>query len=166
MAFIITTPRAGVQQITDLSTTKTVPLGTIVQATDPTLGTGEFIYLDGVSSTIVGSIVRYDDSFQSALASTAVDVSEPCAIAMAICTASYYGWYQISGLAVAKKASATTFADGAGMGAASGLAIAIVTNVQMNGIVCRSVTTTTGAAANYVSVTISRPTGPGNAVAA
>lgn len=167
MAFVITSPaRVGWQPITTLSTVKNHALGTIVQAEDPTLGNGEFIYLDGVSGTIVGSIVRYDDNFQTALASTAVDVSEPVAIAMAICTASYYGWYQIAGLAVAKKASATTFADGAGMGAASGLAIAIVTNVQMNGIVCRSATTTTGSAANYVSVAISRPTGPGNAVAA
>lgn len=166
MAFVIDDQKVGWQQIADISTTKNHPLGSIVRATDPTLGQGEFIYLDGVSSTVLGSIVRYDDAFQTALASTAVDVSEPNAVAMAACTASYYGWYQISGLAVAKKASATTFADGVNLAAGSGLAIAVVTNVQIQGAVVRTVTTSSGAAANYVAIAINRPCGPANAVAA
>lgn len=156
----------GAQGITSLDTTKRHPLGTIVRASDPTLGGGEFIYLDGVGSTIVGSIVRYDDNFQTALASTAVDVSEPIGIAMAACTASYYGWYQISGLAVAAKASATTFADGVALGSTSGLAVAAVTNVQMVGAIVRTVTTSTGSGATTVAIAINRPTGPGNGVAA
>ncbi len=166
MAFVIRDNMVGWQPIATLSTVKNHPLGTIVTAVDPTLGEGEFIYLDGVSSTVLGSIVRYDDGFQTALAGTAVDVGEPNAVAMAACTASYYGWYQIAGLAVAKKASATTFADGAPLAASSGLAIAAVTNVQMINAVVRTVTTTTGAAANYVAIAINRPGGPGNGVAA
>ena len=114
MAWTITTARAGLQPITTLSTTKQHALGTIVQAEDPTLGNGEFIYLLGVSWTILGSIVRYDDGFQTALDGTATADASACCDCDGACTASYYGWYQIAGLAVAKKASATTFADGAG----------------------------------------------------
>jgi hypothetical protein len=79
---------------------------------------------------------------------------------------SQYGWYQIAGLAVAKKASASTMADGAGIGAASGLAIAVSTNVQIQSCVVRTVTTSSGAAADYVAIAINRPHDIATAVAA
>lgn len=154
------------QKIEDASTTQKYPLGTIVRASNSTLGTGEFIYLKGVASTLLGWIVRYDDTFQTAADTSALTDSLPLAIAMAATTASYYGWYQISGMAVAKKASATTFADGAGLAAGSGLAIAVSTNVQIQGAVVRTATTTSGAAANYVSIAINRPHDIATAVAA
>ena len=166
MAFVISNQLIGTQPIAALSTVKNHPLGTIVNAVDPTLGAGEFIYLDGVSSTIAGSIVRYDDGFQTALATSALTDSLPLAIAMSACTGSYYGWYQISGLAVAAKASATTMADGAGLAAASGLAIAVSTNVQIQGAVVRTVTTSSGTGATTVALTINRPHDIATAVAA
>ena len=55
MAFRITSNVVGSQPIADTSTTKNHPLGTIVTAVDPTLGGGEFIYLKGVASTVVGT---------------------------------------------------------------------------------------------------------------
>jgi hypothetical protein len=166
MAFTVAENMLLGQQIADISTTKKHALGTIVRAKDPDLGVGEFIYLDGVASTVLGSIVRYDDTFQTALNTSALTDSLPLAVAMAACTASYYGWYQISGMAVAKKASATTFADGAGLGSASGLAIAVSTNVQIQGAVVRTVTTSSGSAANYVAIAINRPHDIATAVAA
>lgn len=166
MAFVPTESRVIPQAIADISTTAKLPLGTIVRAEDPTLGAGEFIYLEGVASTALGHIVRYDDGFQTALNTSALTDSLPLAVAMAACTASYYGWYQISGLAVAKKASATTFADGAGINSASGLAIAVSTNVQIQGAVCRTATTTTGTAAQTVAIAINRPHDIATAVAA
>ncbi len=166
MAFVITDGKIGAQQIGAISTVKNHPLGTVVSAADPTLGSGEFIYLDGVSSTIVGSIVRYDDNFQTALATSALTDALPLAVAMTACTSSYYGWYQISGLAVAAKASASTMADGAGLAAASGLAIAVSTNVQIQGAVVRTVTTSSGAGATTVAITINRPHDIATAVAA
>lgn len=166
MTFRITNGIAGAQPIADVSTTKNHPLGKIVTAVDPTLGEGEFIYLKGVGSTATGYIVRYDDGFQTALNTSALTDSLPLAIAMGACTASYYGWYQISGLAVAAKASATTFADGAGLGAASGLAIAVSTNVQIQGAVVRTVTTSSGSGAGTVAITINRPHDIATAVAA
>lgn len=155
------------QQITDLSTTKKTALGTIVQCKDPDLGSAEFIYLRGVASTArAGYIVRYDDGFQTALNTSALTDALPLAVSMAACTASYYGWYQISGLAVAAKASATTFADGAGLGAGSGLAIAVSTNVQIQGAVVRTVTTSSGAGSTTVAIAINRPHDIATAVAA
>ena len=158
MAFQIVEPVIGAQLIADTSTTKHHPLGTIVKARDTTLGEGEFIYLLGVTGTIIGSIVNFDNAFQSALDTGAVTgPTTSVAIAMSANVGSAYGWYQIAGMAVAKKASATTFADGAGLGSASGLAVAVATGTQLQAAVVRTATTTTGAAANYVAIAINRP---------
>ena len=55
MAYNITTALAGFQGIELTDTTQNHALGTIVTAVDPTYGAGEFIYLKGVASTVVGS---------------------------------------------------------------------------------------------------------------
>jgi hypothetical protein len=62
MAYTVTTDMIGHQAINVNSTTKNHPLGTIVRASDPTYGEGEFIYLLGVASTAIGSVVTYDAS--------------------------------------------------------------------------------------------------------
>lgn len=101
MSFTIVEQRIGFPQITDHDTTQKVALGRIVQASDPTYGTGEFIYLKGVASTAVGSWVTYNlDDFSTAL--LAANAIGPVAVAMSACVASEYGWYQISGKAVGK----------------------------------------------------------------
>lgn len=128
------------QAIADTSATQKLPLGRIITAEDPTYGVGEFIYLLGVGSTVVGSIVNYDDSFQTALDSSAVaGPSRPLAIAMSANVASQYGWYQISGMAVATKSNAVSFADGAGLGAGSGLAVAVATGTVIQGAIVAAV---------------------------
>lgn len=98
----------GAQPIATTDTTQRHPLGTIVQATDTAstaYGAGEFIYLKGVASTVVGSWVTYnaDDNSTALLAANAIG---PVAVAMSINVASSYGWYQISGKAVGKAAAA------------------------------------------------------------
>jgi hypothetical protein len=162
MAFHITDGKIGTQAIADTSTTKRHPLGTIVRAVDPTYGEGEFIYLLGVASTIVGSIVNYDDAFQTALDTSATaGPSRPLAIAMSANVASQYGWYQISGLALAAKATSTSFADGAGLGAASGLAVAAATGtVIQSAIVYAIASALSGTAPDLVEVAINRPHDP------
>lgn len=108
MAFHITETFPYSQAIADTSTSVEVPKGTIVRALDPTYLAGEFIYLTGVASTVVGSIVVYSpDDFTTAL-STANAIG-PVAVAMSINVASQYGWYQIGGKAVGKVLSG--FAD-------------------------------------------------------
>jgi hypothetical protein len=159
MAFVITTPLVGMQPIADTDTVQNHPLGTIVTAVDPTLGGGEFIYLKGVGSTVVGSIVNYDDQYQTALDTVATaGPSRPLAVAMSANVASQYGWYQIAGLAVATKADTVSFADGAGLGSASGLAVAVATGSVIQGAVVRTVAS---AKTNVttVAIAINRPHG-------
>ena len=160
MAFFVTSPVLGSQKIATNSTVKLHPLGTIVKAVDATLGEGEFIYLKGVSSTVVGSIVNYDDNFQTALDTSATaGPSRPLAVAMSACVGSEYGWYQISGLAVAVKANSVSFADGAGLGAGSGLAVAVATGSVIQSAVVRTVASAKSDVTS-VKIAINRPHDP------
>lgn len=78
---------------------KAPSVGTIAQFTDPTYGTGEFIWLNGVASTVAGDLVIYDQ--KAGTTTRAVAGSRgPAAVAMAACVANLQGWYQIGGSAV------------------------------------------------------------------
>lgn len=96
MAYTITNQgMIGSQPIATVSTVKNHPLGTIVQASDPTYGNAEFIYLTGVVGTVAGSWVTYDiNGVSTLLAASAVG---PVGIAMGANVASSYGWYMIHG---------------------------------------------------------------------
>lgn len=101
MAYVITQNRLGQSLIVSVDTVAMVPVGTIVTATDPTYGAGEFVYLKGVASTALGSWVTYnmDDGTTTLLAANAIG---QVAVAMGATVASTWGWYQISGKAVGK----------------------------------------------------------------
>lgn len=106
MTWRITDTTIGYQRIADTSTTQNHQTGIIVQAADPTLGVGEFIYLKGVANTVVGSIVSYVASTGvTALTSTSgvVNGGAPLGVAMSANVASQWGWYQIAGDATIKK---------------------------------------------------------------
>lgn len=104
MAYSINSVNLGWQPIADTSTTKQHPLGTIVEAVDPTYGEGEFIYLKGVASTAVGDLVVYDQ-YATTTTRTVAGSRGPCAVAMSANVANQYGWYQVSGAAVVKAAT-------------------------------------------------------------
>lgn len=96
------------QAIADTLTSKKMQLGTRMKAQDPTYGPGEFIYLKGVASTAIGSVVLFNlDDWSTSLA-TANDKG-PIAVAMSANVADQYGWYQIYGKGVAKVLA--SFAD-------------------------------------------------------
>ncbi len=101
MAYVQDSTLIGMQPIAVTSTTQNHPLGTRVKAHDSTYGAGEFIYLQGVASTAVGSWVTYnqDDNSTTLLVANAIG---PVAVAMSANVASSYGWYQIFGKAVGK----------------------------------------------------------------
>ena len=104
MAYAVTNHIIGSQPIANTETTAAHPLGTIVGAKDPTFGHGEFIYLLGVASTVVGSLVTYNaTTYQTALSPNTANFQAPVAVAMSANVASQYGWYQITGNAVTKK---------------------------------------------------------------
>lgn len=96
--------RLGVQPIGDINTVAQHTPGTIVRAQDPTYGTGEFVYLKGVASTVLGNLVIWDPvANTTTLSPSTANLARPVAVAMAACTASYFGWYQFEGAAVIKK---------------------------------------------------------------
>jgi len=96
----------GGQAIATTSTEQKHPLGTITKGVDPTLGEGEFIYLLGVASTVVGLAVSWNaTTYQTTLLPSTANLSTPVAWAMSINVASSYGWYQIGGLVKALKSA-------------------------------------------------------------
>ncbi len=103
MAYSVHRP-AGAQPIENTETAAKHVLGALANATDPTYGEGEFIYLLGVASTVIGNVVDYSTTtYQTALSANTANQSNPVAVAMSANVAAQYGWYQVSGLAVIKK---------------------------------------------------------------
>jgi len=164
MTYRVTDTVAGTQAIAETSATQKHRVGTIVRAYDPTYGEGEFIYLVGVASTLVGTVVTWHDADttlgQTAFSTTAVDSGEPIAVSMSANTAGRYGWYQISGIAVVGKANTLSLAPGVDLAIASGLAIAAATTNRVNGL-NTAITASASTLVITVPCLIERPTGPG-----
>lgn len=159
MAYRITNQVVGSQAIADTSTTQQHPLGTIVKAVDPTYGEGEFIYLLGIASTAVGSVVTYNTSgYATALAAVGSNKAQPIAIAMSANVASQYGWYQISGIAVVKKTCTVSLAANAAVGVlTAGLIAGTGSGKEVQGALVAAVASAT-AGRTTVQVVIARPT--------
>lgn len=100
------------QPINENSATLNGQLGRVVTCRDMAstdYGIAEFIYLKGLNSTAVGSVVTFtSSSWATALA--VANAKGQIGFAMAATVTGEYGWYQISGKAVAKVA--TGFASG------------------------------------------------------
>ena len=103
MAYTIQTALVGAQGIAQTDTTSNHPLGARIFANDTTYGGAEFVYLKGVASTVVGSVVIYDQYAGTSTLATAGSRG-PVAVAMSANVANQYGWYQVSGSAVVKAA--------------------------------------------------------------
>lgn len=101
MAYVINENRLGQTLIGSIDAKAAVPIGTIVTASDPVYGFGEFIYLTGVASTVLGSwvTINMDDGSTTLLAANAIG---PVGVAMAPTVANTYGWYQITGKAIGR----------------------------------------------------------------
>lgn len=160
MAYAHVSPNMlGAQLISATSTTQQHPLGTIVRGLDPTYGEGEFIYLKGVASTVVGSIVNYrGTTYQTALGYVGENRAAPMAVAMSANVANQYGWYQISGIAVAAKACTVSFAAGAAVavGSSSGLGVATLSGQELLGAIVSAVASAT-AGRTSVQLMVNRP---------
>jgi hypothetical protein len=108
--WVINESRIIPQNIDETLTTQMLPLGTIVRARDTNTtnnqGEGEFIYLKGVVSTVVGSMVDYDKIANTTTLSPATLGTGPVAVAMSANVASQFGWYQIEGVAAVKAPNA------------------------------------------------------------
>ena len=162
MAYAPQEPFVVEQAIATNSSTQKHQLGMIVRAYDSTYGAGEFIYLKGVASTVVGSIVEYNTSYQTGLSTTATGslaTPHPLAVAMSACVANEYGWYQISGEAVIAKSSAQSFAVDIGLEASAGYAVLLATGAIINGAIVTTVASATSGGTS-VRVMLNRPHEP------
>lgn len=106
MAYTIQDPMLGLQPIAVTDTVQRHALGKLVRASDPVYGDGEFIYLKGIGSTVVGSMVDYDEYLGTTALSPATGGVGSVAVAMSANIANQYGWYQVSGSAVVKAPNA------------------------------------------------------------
>lgn len=155
--YITRNPIAGSQQIADTLTVQKHPLGMMVDADDPVYGGGEFIYLQGIASTVVGSLVVYDQNLKTTALAPATAGNGPVAVAMSANVANQFGWYQIAGAAAVKAPNAMApGADVFMLAATPGS----VDDAQVNGeqVVNAKVSTTTGTpAAGLGIIQINRP---------
>lgn len=95
MAQIKSGGNASVGALSDVDTTARNPVGFVAEGVDDFGNMAEYIYLKGIGSTIVGSVVTFDEAGVTAL--IAANAKGPVAIAMAITVASTWGWYCIKG---------------------------------------------------------------------
>ena len=162
MAYGTSDPRIGLQPIANTEVSALHPLGTTIRANDPVYGDGEFIYLLGVASTIVGSVVTYDAStYQTVLSAVGGNIPRAVAIAMSANVATQYGWYQISGQAVVAKTATVSLAAGAAVGVlTTGLIAGTGTGKEITGAVVAAVASNTAGRVT-VKVMIARPTKQG-----
>lgn len=153
MAYSIADARIGLQPLANTETEAKCKLGTIVKGVDPTYGEAEFIYLLGVASTAVGSVVTFDpDTYQTTLAAVGGNQPQPIAFAMSANVASQYGWYQISGVATVKKTCTICLVAGVAVGVlTTGLIAGTGSGKEVQGAVCAA---TASAKAGVVSVRI------------
>lgn len=143
-------------------------LGDIIKAVDPVYGVGEFIYLLGVASTVVGSVVTYDGAssgvptWQTALAPATAGLDKPLAVAMAANVAGQYGWYQIGGSAVCATNGTLTAGAAVYLAGSGQLTTTQANGKQVMGAVSETATGTP--AAGLAVVKIDRPSAQGQIV--
>lgn len=96
MAQMITARQgASTGKLGDVDTAARNVVGARVKGIDDFGNEAEFVYLKGVASTIVGSVVTFDHAGTTTL--IVADASGPVAVAMAITVAATFGWYCIAG---------------------------------------------------------------------
>ena len=163
MAYQATDSKIGYgASLTATDSPQKYPAGTVVVGYDDAFGYGEFVYLKGVASTAVGSVVRYDEAGVTTL--TVAGSRGNCAVALSANTStSAWGWYQVRGLAVVK--AGTVVADKPAYATASGGVIddAVVAGDMITGI---TTMTADGAGATTVGGVPINGTSPSFTVAA
>lgn len=114
MAYVFTESRIMPKQsVASASSTKAVPIGTIVRAFDSNYGEGEFIYLPGGASITSAGLVcnwyanaslpaTYTNKPASSISAIGAN-TQVLAVSKVACVAGTYGWFQIAGLCSVRK---------------------------------------------------------------
>jgi len=147
MAYTIVDPILGAQPISEVSTTKKHPLGTVVRATDETLGEGTFIYAKASAA-----ILQYDavwvkgaSQFAAKVTLTLAATAGEIAFAQVAFAANEYGWFQKSGSPSIRLTSAAEKNLPLYVNASAGVLSGLTNSIIVLGVVAvTSVTTTVG----------------------
>lgn len=140
LAFKITSPIIGAQDIALTDTTQRHPLGTRYRFVDPTYGEIECIYLKGVAGTAQGSVVVYDPKAGTTTLSVLASRG-PLAVAMSANVALQFGWYAVAGVVPVSTTAAGTGAANAGLATTAVAGQATVRGVAsqgVDGVICKS----------------------------
>lgn len=106
--------------------------GEIIRGYDPIYGAGEFIFLKGVASLAVGDWVTYNalTGATTRWAGTA-NTGMPLAVAISTPSSSQWGWFQVSGNAVATCSGTVAAGDAAFYSATAAVKTAAVAGKQV-----------------------------------
>lgn len=167
-AYALTSPKPGVGDFASFDTTKRFPVGTVVSAYDPLYGEGDFIYLPGVASTAIGSLVNYDTNSTSGAGATALVDSDTAAtmrgpVAVAMCAnilTTTWAWYQIRGAAVIKAGTVAANLPVYATATAGSVDDAVVANSKVDGATFKTADGTPSA--GFAVVQLSFPCMNGN----
>lgn len=164
MAFFPTEGIVGTQPIGNIDTVQKHPLGFQLDAIDAVFGGGRFIYLKGVASTVVGSVVTWDvagatPGFQTVLAAATANAGQQLAVATAALVAGTFGWYQIAGVALVATNGAQIVSSKAWLAGSGAITSTAATGVGIVGI--RTLTATGTPAANQCYAQLDHPVGEG-----
>ena len=122
-------------------TTQRHVLGLELTAVDPFWGQGTFMYVKSTDAILKGSVVVWDESYNSVLVPNTANQGFPVGVAMAPMASGTYGWVQIAGRAV-YKTNATVAADTAIGITAAGILGTLAAGKQILG--CRNRVAATG----------------------
>lgn len=158
----LTAGNGGTPEVAGGGFTAVTQLGQIIKAYDPNFGVGEFIYLQGLASTLAGDLVIYDESLGSATTRTITTSRGPVAIAMADTVANQYGWYQIGGAGLVNTAGNAVAANAPMFATATPGECddAVVATAKIDGMTSKEAGDAT--LANFTVVQLNRPTMNGN----
>lgn len=106
----------GKQSIASGNSTAAAPVGTIVRAKDPTLGEGEFIYLQTTASVKTGAVVYWTTrslgSVITKVVPSTANNAVPIAVAMCNGVTKQFAWFAISGTVPVLKQASLMAVDG------------------------------------------------------
>jgi len=108
------------------------------------LGEGEFIWLPGAASTVLGSWVSYSTSDGTSNAGSSVlwagtaNSSFPLAVATAATVADTWGWYQVYGAAICRISGSIAAGNSAAWQAAGVVQAAAVATKNVEGVIALS----------------------------
>jgi hypothetical protein len=159
MPYTPTDTLVGTQAIAITNDVQLHVLGTTVTAFDPVYGTGTFMYLKGLTGTIVGSVVTIDTTANTTTLTVAA-TRGPVGVAMSANIANQYGWYQVNGSAVVSVNTVIAGAPAFSTATPGTIDDAVVAGSKIDGIVFKTVNGVP--AANLAVAQIAYPSMNGN----